>query len=115
MASYRGSHRARPRDLLVPYPAEPITMWPISRRVNSPAIDNPDPLMPVSTSSCSFLFQTCYTIDISGVQRAQLVLIDLLEQKGLVGRQEYADALQVWLDNVLPQERGAARMTHFTP
>jgi hypothetical protein len=101
--------------LLVPYPAEPMTMWPISRRMNSRAIDDPDLLMPVSTSSCSLLFQTCYTIDISGVLRAQLVLIGLLEQKGLVGRQEYADALQVWLDNLLPQERGAARMTLFTP
>jgi hypothetical protein len=46
---------------------------------------------------------------IRGVLCAQLVLIDLLEQRGLVGRQEYADALQVWLDNLLPQERGAAR------
>jgi hypothetical protein len=46
---------------------------------------------------------------IRGVLRAQLVLIDLLEKKGLVGRQEYANALQVWLDNLLPQEQGAAR------
>jgi hypothetical protein len=46
---------------------------------------------------------------IRGVLCAQLVLIDLLEQKGFVGRQEYADALQVWLDNLLPQEQGAAR------
>ena len=29
-----------PRDLLVPYPAEPMTMWPISARVNKP--DNDD-------------------------------------------------------------------------
>ena len=29
-----------PRDLLVPYPAEPMTMWPISTRVNKP--DNDD-------------------------------------------------------------------------
>jgi putative SOS response-associated peptidase YedK len=29
-----------PRDLLVPYPAEPMTMWPISTRVNSPANDD---------------------------------------------------------------------------
>jgi putative SOS response-associated peptidase YedK len=25
-----------PRDLLVPYPSEPLTMWPISTRVNRP-------------------------------------------------------------------------------
>ena len=29
-----------PRDLLVPFPSEPMTIWPISRRVNSP--DNDD-------------------------------------------------------------------------
>jgi putative SOS response-associated peptidase YedK len=29
-----------PRDLLVPYPEEPMTMWPISPRVNSFANDD---------------------------------------------------------------------------
>src|SRR5271166_4689828 len=29
-----------PRDLLVPFASEPMTIWPISRRVNSP--DNDD-------------------------------------------------------------------------
>ena len=29
-----------PHDLLVPFPSEPMTIWPISRRVNSP--DNDD-------------------------------------------------------------------------
>ena len=29
-----------PRDLLVPFPAEPMTMWPISMRVNSVANDD---------------------------------------------------------------------------
>ena len=29
-----------PRDLLAPYPAQPMTMWPISTRVNKP--DNDD-------------------------------------------------------------------------
>lgn len=29
-----------PRDLLVPYPAEPLTMWPISTRVNKPENDD---------------------------------------------------------------------------
>jgi putative SOS response-associated peptidase YedK len=37
-----------PRDLLVQYPAEPMSMWPISTRVNSPANDDPDLLTPVS-------------------------------------------------------------------
>ena len=29
-----------PRDLLVPYPAAPMTMWPISTRVNKPENDD---------------------------------------------------------------------------
>ena len=29
-----------PRDLLVPYPSEPMTMWPISTRVNKPENDD---------------------------------------------------------------------------
>jgi putative SOS response-associated peptidase YedK len=29
-----------PRDLLVPYPAEPMAMWPISTRVNKPDKDD---------------------------------------------------------------------------
>jgi putative SOS response-associated peptidase YedK len=39
-----------PRDLLVPYPAEPMTMWPISTRVNSPANDDADLLTRASAS-----------------------------------------------------------------
>ena len=27
-----------PRDLLIPFPSEPMTIWPISRRVNSRSI-----------------------------------------------------------------------------
>ena len=29
-----------PRDLLAPFPAEPMKMWPISKRVNSPQNDD---------------------------------------------------------------------------
>jgi putative SOS response-associated peptidase YedK len=29
-----------PRDLLVPFPSEPMTMWPISTRVNKPENDD---------------------------------------------------------------------------
>jgi putative SOS response-associated peptidase YedK len=29
-----------PRDLLVPYPEEPMTLWPLSLRVNSVANDD---------------------------------------------------------------------------
>lgn len=35
-----------PRDLLRPYPSEPMTMWPISTRVNKPANDDPGILDP---------------------------------------------------------------------
>jgi putative SOS response-associated peptidase YedK len=37
-----------PRDLLVPYPAGPMTIWPISTRVNKPANDDEAILEPVS-------------------------------------------------------------------
>jgi putative SOS response-associated peptidase YedK len=35
-----------PRDLLAPYPAEPLAIWPISGKVNSPRNDTPDILDP---------------------------------------------------------------------
>jgi putative SOS response-associated peptidase YedK len=37
-----------PRDLLVPFPSEPMMMWPISTRVNKPANDDAALLEPVS-------------------------------------------------------------------
>ena len=37
-----------PRDLLVPYPAEQMRMWPISTRVNKPDNDDPDVLIPLT-------------------------------------------------------------------
>ena len=40
-----------PRDLLRPFPAEAMRMWPISTRVNSPKNDDPDLLTPVSPDS----------------------------------------------------------------
>ena len=36
-----------PRDLLVPYPAGPMRIWPISTRVNKPANDDAALLEPV--------------------------------------------------------------------
>jgi putative SOS response-associated peptidase YedK len=47
-----------PRDLLVPYPAELMMMWPISTRVNKPDNDDPDildPLEPVEGGSPTLL------------------------------------------------------------
>ena len=40
-----------PRDLLCPFPAELMTMWPISTRVNSPKNDDADLLTPVAPDS----------------------------------------------------------------
>jgi len=37
-----------PRDLLVPFPSEPMKVWPISTRVNRPANDDAAILEPVS-------------------------------------------------------------------
>ena len=35
-----------PRDLMRPYPAEPMRMWPISTRVNKPENDDPSIVEP---------------------------------------------------------------------
>jgi putative SOS response-associated peptidase YedK len=35
-----------PRDLLRPFPAEPLTMWPVSTRVNSHKNDDPSLIEP---------------------------------------------------------------------
>src|SRR4051812_36557316 len=40
-----------PRDLLRPFPAGLMRMWPISTRVNSPKNDDPDLLAPVEPGS----------------------------------------------------------------
>ena len=36
-----------PRDLMRPYPAEPMRMWPISIRVNKPENDDPSIVEPI--------------------------------------------------------------------
>jgi putative SOS response-associated peptidase YedK len=40
-----------PRDLMRPFPPEPMRVWPISTRVNSPQNDDPDLLTPVAPES----------------------------------------------------------------
>jgi putative SOS response-associated peptidase YedK len=42
-----------PADLLAPFPAEPMTMWPISKRVNSPRNDDEDLLIEVPLSEAA--------------------------------------------------------------
>lgn len=47
-----------PRDLLVPFPADHMMMWPISTRVNKPDNDDPnilDPFEPVDGGSPNLL------------------------------------------------------------
>jgi len=44
-----------PRDLLVPFPAELMTMWPISTRVNKPDNDDPGILGPLTENEPSLL------------------------------------------------------------
>ena len=47
-----------PLDLLTPFPAELMTMWPISTRVNKPDNDDPtllDPLEPADSCSPDLL------------------------------------------------------------
>src|SRR3954449_3588720 len=46
-----------PRDLLRPFPAGLMRMWPISTRVNSPKNDDPDLLAPVEPGSSTSLIQ----------------------------------------------------------
>ena len=36
-----------PRDLMRPFPSEPMRLWPISTRVNAPQNDDPELLTPV--------------------------------------------------------------------
>ena len=43
----RGCDEPNPRDLMRPFPAEPMRMWPISTRVNKPENDDPSIREPV--------------------------------------------------------------------
>jgi putative SOS response-associated peptidase YedK len=40
-----------PRDLMRPYPAEPMRMWPILTRVNKPKNDDPSIVEPIELSA----------------------------------------------------------------
>lgn len=44
-----------PRALLVPYPAEPMRLWPISNRANKPDHDDPGILEPLEPSEADLL------------------------------------------------------------
>jgi putative SOS response-associated peptidase YedK len=43
-----------PRELLKTFPAEPMMMWPVSTRVNTPKNDDPDLLTPVVEADASW-------------------------------------------------------------
>jgi len=40
-----------PRDLMKPFPAEPMRMWPISTRVNKPENDDPSIVDPIELAT----------------------------------------------------------------
>jgi putative SOS response-associated peptidase YedK len=42
-----------PRDLMRPFPAGPMPMWPISTRVNKPENDDPSILEPIEVTSAA--------------------------------------------------------------
>jgi putative SOS response-associated peptidase YedK len=42
-----------PHDLLIKFPSEPMKMWPISKRVNSPRNDDEDLLAEVDLAAAS--------------------------------------------------------------
>ena len=43
--------RTKPHELLRPYPAAPMRMWPISTRVNKPENDDPSIVEPIELSA----------------------------------------------------------------
>src|SRR5580700_2373820 len=43
--------RVDPRDLMRPFPSEPMRMWPISTRVNKPENDDPSIVEPIELSA----------------------------------------------------------------
>jgi putative SOS response-associated peptidase YedK len=47
------SEEPDPRDLMRPFPAEPMRIWPISTRVNKPENDEPSILQPIEISSAA--------------------------------------------------------------
>ena len=44
-----------PRELLVPYPSDPMRIWPISTRVNKPENDDEQLLDPLARNEASLL------------------------------------------------------------
>ena len=45
------SDEPNPSDLMRPFPAEPMRMWPISTRVNKPENDDPSIVEPIELSA----------------------------------------------------------------
>jgi putative SOS response-associated peptidase YedK len=45
------SEELDPRDLMRPFPAEPMRIWPISNRVNKPENDDPPIIEPVKLAA----------------------------------------------------------------
>ena len=47
------SNEPAPLDVLDPYPAEPMTLWPVSTRVNSPKNDDPGVIAPMTQADAT--------------------------------------------------------------
>ena len=45
------SGESDPHDLMRPFPAQPMRMWPISTRVNNPENDDPSIVEPIELSA----------------------------------------------------------------
>ena len=45
------SEEPDPRDVMRPFPAEPMRMWPISTKVNKPENDDPSIIEPVKLTA----------------------------------------------------------------
>jgi putative SOS response-associated peptidase YedK len=45
------SDKPHPRDLMRPFPAEPMRMWPTSAKVNKPENDDPSIVEPIALAT----------------------------------------------------------------
>ena len=52
------SNEPNPGDLMRPFPAAPMRMWPISTRVNKPENDDPSIVEPIDASAAKQYFRS---------------------------------------------------------
>jgi hypothetical protein len=56
------SNEPDPGDLMRPFPAEPLRMWPISTRVNKPENDDPSIVEPIELTSSAAYAERSYCL-----------------------------------------------------